>query len=190
MEYDLERGTEYLDRLLELPVYNAIGEDFDDHGTALRVADNDEYVHAMQETSWLSVTHNALNFHARQIINCYGMDWFQKNNNSRVKEIEREMELRNIRELIESTWSAKGIPEQFGEVWSAQQWTFSFIKTTVYDHSLGFDENDTFGMRFVEPWLLAGHLPCGWYGTVPKAPESWAGRPLDHVMGDGCLRVY
>ena len=64
------------------------------------------------------------------------------------------------------------------------------------DYALGFTDEDSFEMKYVEPWLLRGHLPCGWSGRVPPEPRvptgqlPYAGQPLEAAIGDGKISVF
>ncbi|QDV87197.1 hypothetical protein TBK1r_62260 [Stieleria magnilauensis] len=76
------------------------------------------------------------------------------------------------------------------EIRCIKQETYNQFSMVAFDHALGFGPEDSFERRFAEPWLLAGHLPCGWKGKVPREPKRWSDVSLDDVVGDGKLVVF
>lgn len=195
--FRIDRARRYLDRLAKVPLFGKIGEPVDD-SNVIAVKSVADYVKAMQSSAWdKMVGRNALNHRLARIIDAFGMDWFQEQNDECIEDIWDELDKRKTEQTIKKIWKKQGIPTDIDPYIDTVQWAYNFVASAAYDHAVGFSEDDTFDMKYVSPCLLSGHLPCGWSGKVPGEPKEkssgkppYSGKDLEVATGNGKLKVF
>jgi hypothetical protein len=181
---------------MKAPLCGHVGEPIED-SNCVSVTNVDQYVRAMQGKAWDKlIGTNALNHHSARIIDVYGMEWFQEHNNDNLEQIWEELEARRVERVLQKVWKRIGIPEDIDPYIDTIQWAYNFISATAYDYALGFGVDDSFHMKYVDRWLMNGHMPCGWSGKVPGEPRTrrgvspYAQKPLQIATGTGKIKVF
>ena len=194
-QFSVARARKFVTTALDAPLFEHVGQPLEDDDV-IRAKTLTQYRNAMKSAAWHKVSSRTLNHHAARIIDVYGMDWFQKRNNKSVKLICEEVDKTTFKSRMNAAWKRLGLPEEIVPFIYPKTWTYNFISLIAYDYALGFGSDDSFKRRYIEPWLLAGHLPCGWKGRVPREPKTppgvlpYAGVSLQEVVGDGKLVVF
>ena len=200
-EFSLDRAREFIATALDAPLFQHVGEPFDDENV-VRATTLAQYRKAMRAATWGNVVLRGLNYRASRIIEVYGPEWFQNHNNESVQLITGELDRTPIRDRMDAEWQRLGLPREIDGVVRTQTWAYNHLKSIAYGYGLGFDPDDFFERKFVEAWLLRGHLPCGWKGRLPPEPEVkatpgvigiralFAGLSLQDLIGDGKLVVF
>ena len=150
---------------------------------------------AFQSRTWLDLLNRVMNHQIAQVVARCGDEWYQKNYDATCDSINKE--LQPLLKIFDSAWRRNKLPTELG--------VDGWIKVTRYVHgyfeaialAYAFEEiiTESFACTYLKPWLLKGHLPCGWKGTLPKEPRPrlyknpYEGIRLSKVIGDGQLMV-
>ena len=181
--FTMSRARKFIEKALAAPLFEHIGDPLEDDGV-VRVKSAAQYKKAMNSASWDLLSDNTMNHHTSRIVAVYGRKWFNERNNECVDMIWDEVDESLFERRMDAAWKRFKLPSD------TKQETYNQFSMVAFDHALGFGSEDSFERRFAEPWLLAGHLPCGWKGKVPREPKRWSDVSLDDVVGDGKLVVF
>lgn len=191
--FTITRSLEFLEGVLKAPLFEQMGQPLDDT-SVIQAKTLKQLEKAMNsnERFWSQQDYH----HTGMILDVYGWDWFQQNNNECVEAVQTEIDKTELSTRIDEAWERAAIPEKLGGFFGTKQQANNWFRLLAYDYGLGFDETRSFYRCFVEPWLLEGRLPCSWKGKPHRKPNlknfnnPWEGVTVRDLAGDGKLIVY
>jgi hypothetical protein len=189
---DLNASARFFDRLARAPFLQRLGEPIKDPDVAT-VKTWVAVKKSICNRSWINVLNGANNYLVQRMHVGFGGDWINSHLNQTANQLRRQLPAK-VRKAVDRFEKSEGLPEYFSRD------VFGAIEGVALEHALSsLIPHGAFHRNVLEKWFVAGHLPCGWKGRLPKQPraldwtlptEKLSVPPLEAFIGDGRLIVY
>jgi hypothetical protein len=201
----LARTRDFVQKALKAPLFQFIGKKTDDLDLDVVYAKSlEEAMSAFQGRMWNDALTRSGNHARAQIAVALGEKLPLRYEYSGRREHEAiQKAVKPLHALVDKMWSAHKLPLTIGRGGFLKPreyvkgFFFRIAEAYVYEDVVA----NSFGQHYLEPALMAGHLPCGWKGRLPAegikrsdvgraVTEKVAAKTLKEYFGDGKLIVY